>query len=184
MVKEGLHPSVQIGQGWHSGHGSVTKSPPENLLTFYAQGSEKQLALDVMIQELLQKQAIQEIPETQVSFFSRVFLVPKKSGGWRMVIDLSSLNDYLQVTTFQMDTTQVIKDLLHPQMWGTSIDLSDAYLHVPMHPSSWKYLAFQVGHKRYQFTALPFGLSTAPYVFTVIMKVLKAWARKENMLAF
>ena len=47
-----------------------------------------------------------------------------------------------------------------------SINLKDAYLQVPMHPDSQKFLRFMVGDKIFQFRALCFGLSTAPQVFT------------------
>ena len=50
-----------------------------------------------------------------------------------------------------------------------SIDLKDAYLQVPMHPESRKYLRFMVFGKVYQFKVLCFGLSTAPQVFTRVM---------------
>ena len=46
------------------------------------------------------------------------------------------------------------------------IDLQDAYLHVPIHPSSRKYLRFAFENKVYQLRVLSFGLNTAPQIFT------------------
>ena len=37
-------------------------------------------------------------------FYSRLFLVEKATGGWRPVIDLSHLNDFVQLTPFKMET--------------------------------------------------------------------------------
>ena len=65
-------------------------------------------------------------------FFSRAFLVPKKSGGFRLVIDHSQLNTYLADVSFQMDTLKKVKEALHPGIWVTSLSLSDAYHHVPL----------------------------------------------------
>ena len=42
------------------------------------------------------------------------------------------------------------------------IDLKDAYLTAPMHPSTAKYLCFQWKRTVYKFTSLPFGLALAP----------------------
>jgi hypothetical protein len=70
--------------------------------------------------------------DTEVGFFSRVFLVPKKSGDWRLVIDLSSLNEYLTSVSFEMDTLAKVKTVLQPGMWVTSLDLEDAYHHIPI----------------------------------------------------
>ena len=45
------------------------------------------------------------------------------------------------------------------------IDLKDAYLHFPIHPSHLRFLAFRYKEVDYCFRALPFGLSMAPRVF-------------------
>ena len=50
-----------------------------------------------------------------------------------------------------------------------SLDLSDAYLQVPVHPESRRFLRFCVGEEVWQFRALCFGLSTAPQAFTRVM---------------
>ena len=161
----------------------LQRRPPPNLVTSYSD-PVKQAQLDKMLHELLDKRAIREVPLSTPVHFSRVFLVPKKNGKMRMVIDLSLLNQWLDCPTFQLDHAQVIREALAPGMWATSIDLSDAYLHIPIHPLFWQFLVFQVGNKRYQFMVLPFGLSTAPRVFSAVMKALKKWARRHNILLF
>ena len=50
-----------------------------------------------------------------------------------------------------------------------SLDLRNAYLQVPVHHDSRRYLRFVVARKSYQFRVLCFGLTTAPQVFTRIM---------------
>ena len=57
--------------------------------------------------------------------------------------------------------------------WVSSIDLSDAHLHMPIHQNSRKYLRFCHNSQVFQFTSLPFGLATAPQVFTMIVKEVK-----------
>ena len=161
----------------------LRRCPPSNLVTSYSDPA-KQAQLDKMLHELLEKRAIREVPLSTPVHFSRVFLVPKKNGKMRLVIDLSSLNQWLDCPTFQLDHVQVIRESLSPGMWATSIDLSDAYLHIPIHPVFWQYLVFQVGNKRYQFMVLPFGLNTAPRVFSAVMKALKKWARRHGILLF
>ncbi|CAI7877429.1 unnamed protein product [Closterium sp. NIES-54] len=53
-----------------------------------------------------------------------------------------------------------------------SIDLNSGYHHVDIHPSCWKYLGFRFDGKTYVFRSLPFGLATAPFVFTQLIKQL------------
>ena len=114
-------------------------------------------------------------------FYSRLFLVPKKTGDMRPVIDLSDLNKFVECPTFKMDTAELVRMDLQPGMWVTSIDLKDAYFHIPINKSHWKYLRFRVLGKVYYFIALPFGLSTAPRLFTKIAKQVKKMALKRGI---
>ena len=161
----------------------LTTVPPESFVTSYAD-PVKQNHLNVMINELLEKRAIVEVSHDMPAFFSRVFLIPKKNGKLRLIINLSSLNQWLVHTTFKMDHARVIREAIAPLLFATSIDLTDAYLHIPVAPKHWKYLVFQVGSRRFMFLVLPFGLSTAPRVFSEVMKVLKRWGRRTGLLLF
>ena len=49
-------------------------------------------------------------------------------------MDLSRLNTFLLVERFKMETPESIRASLIPGEWVSSIDLSDAYLHIPIHP--------------------------------------------------
>ena len=57
-------------------------------------------------------------------------------------MDLSRLNTFLHVEKFKMETPESIRTSLIPGKWVSSIDLSDAYPHIPIHPNSRKYLRF------------------------------------------
>ncbi len=82
---------------------------------------------------LLNKNAIEEVRDTSSpGFYSRLFVVPKKNGKLRPVLDLSSLNEHIVVEHFRMETTRYIRQNIQVYDWAVSIDLQDAYLHVPM----------------------------------------------------
>ena len=53
----------------------------------------------------------------------------------------------------------------------------DAYLHIPIHPASRKYLRFSLESTIYQFRALPFKISTALFVFTNLMEIVAGHIR-------
>ena len=63
----------------------------------------------------------------------------------------------------------------------TNIDLKDAYLSVPVHQSSQKFLRFIWEDTCYQFKALPFGLCSAPRIFTKLMKPIAAFLRRKSI---
>ena len=71
-----------------------------------------------------------------------LFLIPKPHQRWRPVIDLSRLDTFLLVERFKMETPESIRASLIPGEWVSSIDLSDTYLHIPIHQNSRKYLRF------------------------------------------
>ena len=62
----------------------------------------------------------------------------------------------------QNGNCRVHQDLPDSRGMVSSIDLSDACLHIPIHPNSRKYLRFCYKSQVFQFTSLPFGLATAP----------------------
>ena len=82
-----------------------------------------------------------------------------------------------------METPESIRTSLIPGEWVSSIDISHSYLHSPIHPNSRKYLRFCHRSQLFQFTSLPFGLATAPQVFTMIVKEVKLSALSRGRLA-
>ena len=116
-----------------------------------------------------------------LGFYSRLFLVPKSHQRWRPVIDLSRLNTFLHIEKFKMETPESIRTSLIPGEWVVSIDLSDAYLHIPIHSNPRKYLRFYHRSQVFQFTSLPFRLATAPQVFTMIVKEVKLMALSRGL---
>ena len=130
------------------------------------------------VQILLEKRAVEIVRDTtSPGFYSRIFLVKKKTGRFRLIIDLSSLNKMMKVDHFQMETVASIRRAIPPGAWAVSIDLMDAYLHIPIHPASRKYLRFSLEGTIYQFRALPFGISTAPFVFTNLIEIVAGHIR-------
>ena len=130
------------------------------------------------MQILLEKRAVEIVRDTtSPGFYSRIFLVKKKTGRFSLIIDLSSLNKMMKVDHFQMETVASIRRAIPPGAWAVSIDLMDAYLHIPIHPASRKYLRFSLEGTIYQFRALPFGISTAPFVFTNLMEIVAGHIR-------
>ena len=129
---------------------------------------------------LLQKHAKEEVKtcHPRRGFLSRIFLVKKRSGGWRPVIDLSRLNKFVLCPHFKMETLDTVRMSLQKGDWATSLDLRDAYFHIPIHRKSHRYLRFFFKGKIYQFRALPFGLSVSPYVFSRVLKAVLRHVRR------
>ena len=125
---------------------------------------------------MVKKGAVEIVKSPSPGFYSRLFLVPKKSGGWRPVINLAPLNDYLKISKFKMETTASVIRSLREGDFMVSIDLQDAYFQIPVHSSGRKYLRFHLGGQTFQFRVLCFGLATAPQVFTKVFELVSEWA--------
>ena len=163
-------------------HSSQTKLGQISSGNIRIQGPSKDQALADCIQSLLSKNAIERVENVKsLRFYSRLFLVPKPHQRWRPVIDLNRLNTFLHVEKFKMETPESIRTSLIPGESVSSIDLSDSYLHIPIHPNSRKYLRFCHRSQVFQFTSLPFGLATAPQVFTMIVKEVKLMALSRGL---
>ena len=82
---------------------------------------------------------------------------------------------------YRPQPAQQICCLLRRGHFMTCIDLTDAYLSVNVQKSSQKYLCFQWRHRCYVFLGLPFGLNTAPRLFTKLLKPVAAYLRKRGI---
>ena len=65
--------------------------------------------------------------------------------------------------------------------WAISVDLKDAYFHILIHRKSRRYLRFHFMGRTYQFRALAFGLSLAPYIFTRVVKTVVKHCCRQGM---
>ena len=86
----------------------LTRTPI--LFPAYRPGSPQSLALRQEI-EKMPKGALEIVPDPGPGFYSRLFLVEKATGGWRPVIDLSTLNTFIRQTPFKMET---VASVLNP----------------------------------------------------------------------
>ena len=137
--------------------------------------------LQQAVDALLMKGAIERVTNVRsLGFYSWSFLVPKKTGDLRPVINLSTLNRHMVVPHFKMETQGSVRSAIRSQEWAVLIDIRDAYLHVPMHQAVRKYLRFVVNKKVYQFTCLPFGLATSRE-FTKLLRPVVSLLRQQGV---
>ena len=147
----------------------------------YRAGFPRSLALHQEVEKILSKDALEIVLDPGPDFYSRLFLVEKVTGGWRPVIDLSHLNEFVRQTPFKMETVASVLLSVREGDFLASIDLKDAYFQIPVHQSSRKLLRFLSEGTVYQFKALCFGLSTATQVFTKVFAAVSAWAHSHGI---
>lgn len=73
------------------------------------------------------------------SINSPIFFVPKASGDLRPGLDLRSLNLFMDPQGFRMEFIYTIISVIKPNDRLISIDLADAYLHIPINKHHQRY---------------------------------------------
>ena len=160
----------------------LTYVPP-----FQRMAPDKEAVWEPVVQRMLDMDAIEEVIDLNSGgIYSHVFLRPKPNGTLRPIINLKPLNARLKNLSFSMATPRKVLEALAPGVFSTSVDLKDAYFHVPMALPHRKYLRFAILGRVFQFKTLPFGLSPAPRIFTNVVSVLLKWCHRNgiNMIPY
>ena len=169
--KGGLQPPIQVETSSHQGSDhseqlcqSVQKPFPQRSLDLSPRKGGSRTSPGLVFSSLLQPAVFSPQTGKQVEAYFRsesVEQVPQ--------------NRHIQ------ETPETIQTSLQKGEWVTSLDFSDAYFHIPIHPRSRKYMRFFLKKRAYQFTALPFGLATVPLKFTKVVKEVKLMAQNRGI---
>ena len=127
---------------------------------------------------------------------SRFGVVPKSNqpGKWRLILDLSSpvghsVNDGIPKSPFSIQyvTVDAFIDGIMARGRGTLLakfDVASAYRNVAVHPLDRPLLGMKWRDKYYVDMALPFGLRSAPYIFTAIADAVQWMLTSHHGVAF
>ena len=125
------------------------------------------------VSDLLSNGCIRQVPTVPTVCSP---LLVGNSGKKRLVINLRYVNLFLHKEKFKYEDMKTALLLLEKDDLICTFDLKSGYHHVDIHIESQQFLGFEWHHKFYVFTVLPFGLSTACYVFTKLLRPLvKLW---------
>ena len=133
------------------------------------------------IQSLLAKGVLTKVDPVDGQFLSNIFLRPKKdTGKFRMILNLKTLNKFIDHQHFKMDTFDSALRLINRCSFMASLDLADAYYTLKIHEADRKYLRFKFEDQIYEFTCVPNGIKSGPRLFTKLMKIPLAALRKQH----
>ena len=132
------------------------------------------------VDELLAKGAI-EPSSSGAGFYSSMFVVPKHTQGLHPILNLKHFNHFMHIPSFKMPTLEHVQQLIQQGNYAFSIDLQDAYLHVPIVKHHHHFLHFVWHSVPYQWKVLPYWLATAPSIFTSLMKPILFLCRHKHL---
>ena len=168
---------LDIVQHCHLEIGNPNQTRPRPEIQF--DSNEKEI-IDSEITHLLEMGVIELAVHSPGEYISTIFVRKKKSGKYRMILNLKGLNQHIEKHHFKMDTLWSAVRLMTPNCFMASIDLTDAYYVVPIAEEHRKYLRFYWQGCLYQYTCMPNGLSSAPRCFTKLLKPVYSTLRQSG----
>lgn len=132
------------------------------------------------IENLLDVNAI-SINSFNSGYLSPIFLRQKPNGSHRLIFNLRSLNFYVHPPRFRLISLSKVAQTLQQGDYLVKIDISNAYYHIPVQNSHTRYLSLAFNGKIYNMNCLPFGLSSAPSIFSKITNWVASQLRERGI---
>jgi len=139
------------------------------------------------IRELLESNCIQEVSTMSHCCNPLTVAEGKKL---RLVLDCSRhINKYVQYQQFKYESWQAAKQVIQPGCYMVTFDFKSGYNHLSLASHQCKYFGFSCtsadgAQHFYVFKQLPFGLSSACYIFTKLTRQLVKHWRRQGWNAF
>ncbi len=154
---------ISMGPAYSADCSSVTAPPKFDGVVWTAVHPEQGRVMEQEVHSLLVKEAIERVPPLyrESGFYGRYFIVPRKDGGLRPILDLRHLNRSLRRFRFKMLTIPTIVSQIRSEDWFVTIGLKDATSMFPsflLTGSAWGSLS---GGEAFQYRVLPFGQDKA-----------------------
>jgi Reverse transcriptase (RNA-dependent DNA polymerase) len=154
--------------------------PIQNVALISNFSPSEEIIVQDCIDKLLSIGAIEKAKSSKNQWISKIFPVPKSDGTFRLILNLKQLNEFIPYEHFIMEDYRSVCNILLYNMYGATIDLMDAYHLVPIEEKCRVYLRFKFKNILYQYTCLPFGLASAPRIFTKLLKPVVAHLREQG----
>ena len=145
---------------------------------------EHERLLEIGVARLV-RQASEPPPPGEEEFISPVFAVHQGSGDsakWRPIFNLKPMNRFMEHKHFKMTGTGDWKALCRKDLYMASLDVKDAYLHIPSAREDIPLQRYKWRGAIWELRALPFGMAQAPWAFTKFMEpLLRRWRRLHGI---
>ena len=117
-------------------------------------------------------------------FASRTIFVCKKDGTWRLCIDYRKLNTITKKDAHPLPPIEDIFDTLPGSKLFTTLYLMMGYHQVELHPDDRKNSTLKTPFGLFQYTVMPFGLTTATETFIRLMSEMFSGMIYNTCLAY
>jgi len=138
------------------------------------------------IEELLVSNRVLEV-ESLPYVVNPLSVSVQPNGKKRLILDLRHVNRHLKKQKVKFEDWKIALSYFQKGSYMVSFDLKSGYHHIDIHPDYQSFLGFgwkfsgDSSFRYFVFTVLPFGLSSAPYIFTKVLKPLEKYWRIQGV---
>ena len=173
---QGIQHGFRIGFDWKERLGKPAK---RNMLSaeLNPEVVDAYLAKEIAAGRVVALSAEHQLTEVHISRFG-VIPKPHQPGKWRLIVDMShpkggSVNDGISPELCSLAYASIddaVKIILQQGRGSelAKLDVADAYRIIPVHPEDRSLLGMRWKGRLFIDTALPFGLRSAPKIFTAV----------------
>ena len=128
-----------------------------------------------VISELIERGCVEKVLNPS-RFINSLRVVQQSDGKCKLILDLSYLNRFIWKKSVRFEDIRTMFDLFQSGYFFFTIDLKYGYHHVEIFPDHRQYLSFSWNFgsvvKFFVFIVLAFGLSSAQYIFSKLVRSL------------
>ena len=151
------------------------ESLPESFSNNNVSALKNMVFVEEAVSELVSSKRVVQTP-FKPWVVSPLSVSTNKSGKKRLILDLRLLNKLIWKQKIRFEDWKIASEYFEKDSFCFKFDLSKGYHHINIFPGHQTFLGFCVKGKYYCFSVLPFGLSSAPYIFTkVLREMVKYW---------
>ncbi len=136
--------------------------------------------VDEEVFTLLRRGSIQEIMRRDAHCILPLSVVAKKGRKYRLVLDSHHTNQFIACPSFKQEGVDALAAQIEEQDTLISIDLECGFHHLTLVPLERKYLCFAWRNRYFQWVVLPFGVKSAPYLFSKMVKQVINFFRERQ----
>lgn len=154
--------SKSIGRADFINHPIYTGDEAPIKMNYFRMGHSEKQRLKAQVDKLMDMNLIKW---SSSPWAARALLVLKKDGSDRIVVDYRKLNAVTKKDVYPLPRIDDILDSLGKAKYFTTIDITNAYWHVPMHEDSTEKTAFITPFGLFEWVVMPNGLTNAPATY-------------------
>ncbi|KAA6394373.1 MAG: hypothetical protein EZS28_010104, partial [Streblomastix strix] len=106
-----------------------------------------------------------------IQVYNPTFIVPRKDGRLRKILDCRRINFFTKHVHFKMDGPEQLRQILQQSDYSTILDIKEAFHDIHVHLNFKQFLGFKFKNRSYTYLGLPIGWNLSPFFFSKTLAI-------------